>query len=146
MRKPFGGRNLDTAIRIVIPFAMVYAVYVFTAGEQSPGGGFQAGAVLALSMLFLRLVKGDAISFKIPLSLAVCISGIGAFFYCLTGWLSLLNGGQFLEYSHLPIPGMHGAHLHEAGIFLIEAGVTVCVMMTIITILEALLKREDFES
>jgi hypothetical protein len=28
---------------------------------------------------------------------------------------------------------------------MIEAGVTLCVMMTIVGIMEALLKREDFE-
>ena len=33
--------------------------------------------------------------------------------------------------------------LHEAGISLIEAGVTVCVMMTIVAILEALLRGEE---
>ena len=144
MNHPFGGIIIDVSARLIVPFSMMYAMYVLAAGEASPGGGFQAGAVLALGMVLGRLMKGEKASFKIPGAVAVLLAGIGAFFYVFTGWLSLFNGGMFLEYGKMPFPiGYH--HLHEAGIFMIEAGVTLCVMMTIVGIMEALLKREDFE-
>lgn len=145
MRKKFGGVVLDVSTRLIIPFSMMYAVYILAAGEESPGGGFQAGAVLALGIVFARLVKGKDASFRIPGAVAVSIAGLGAFFYVLTGWFSIFNGGMLLEYDMLPFTWLDYEQLHALGIFLIEAGVTVCVMMTIITILEALLKREDFE-
>lgn len=145
MKKKFGGIILDVSTRLVIPFSMMFAIYVLAAGEQSPGGGFQAGAVLALGIVFARLVKGRTAAFRIPGTIAVSAAGLGAFFYCLTGWLTLFGGGKFLEYGRLPFSWPDYEKLHELGIFLIEAGVTVCVMMTIIAILEALLKREDFE-
>ncbi|MCR5665509.1 MAG: MnhB domain-containing protein [Eubacterium sp.] len=145
MRKKFGGVVLDVSSRIIIPFSMIYAVYILAAGEESPGGGFQAGAVLALGIVLARLVKGKDANFKIPSAIAVSVAGLGAFFYVFTGWLSLFNGGMFLQYDKMPFGWLEYEQLHVLGIFLIEAGVTVCVMMTIITILEALLKREDFE-
>lgn len=145
MKKPFGGIVLDVSTRLVIPFSMMYAIYVLAAGETSPGGGFQAGAVLALGLVFSRLVKGKFSTFNIKGTAAVGFAGLGAFLYCFTGWLSFSFGGQFLEYGHLPFRFLSYAKLHETGIFLIEAGVTICVMMTIVAILEALLKREDFE-
>lgn len=145
MRKKFGGIVLDVSIRMIIPFSMMYAVYVLAAGESSPGGGFQAGAVLALGIVFARLLKGNDASFVIPGRIAVAVAGIGAFFYVFTGWLSLFNGGYFLEYGEMPFGFLEYGQLHALGIFLIEAGVTVCVMLTIIAIMEALLKREDFE-
>ena len=99
--------------------------------------------ILALGMVLGRLLKGGEASFRIPGATAVLLAGLGTFIYVLTGWLSLFNGGKFLEYGAMPFPiGYH--HLHEMGIFMIEAGVTICVMMTIVGILEALIKREDF--
>ena len=96
-----------------------------------------------IGMVLGRLLKGGEASFRIPGATAVLLAGLGTFIYVLTGWLSLFNGGKFLEYGAMPFPiGYH--HLHEMGIFMIEAGVTICVMMTIVGILEALIKREDF--
>ena len=59
MRKPFGGIVLDSAFRLVVPFTIIYGVYVLTHGEFSPGGGFQAGALLAVGIVLARLVQGD---------------------------------------------------------------------------------------
>ncbi|MBQ2014591.1 MAG: hypothetical protein II242_05340, partial [Peptococcaceae bacterium] len=42
MKKPFGGIVLDSSFRIIIPFTLVYGIYILTHGEYSPGGGFQA--------------------------------------------------------------------------------------------------------
>ena len=144
MKEPFGGRNLDVAARLVIPFSMVYAIYVLAAGESSPGGGFQAGAVLSLCCLCARLLRGDKAKYVISGPMAVCFAGIGTFIYLLTGWLGMFNGGNFLDYGFLPF-NMELPELHAMGITMIEIGVTICVMMTIITILETLLLREDFE-
>ena len=49
MKKRFGGTILNVSVRLIVPFSMMYAIYVFAAGESGPGGGFQAGAVLALA-------------------------------------------------------------------------------------------------
>ena len=57
-------------------------------------------------------------------------------------------GGNFLEYAKLPFGALvHGgvAGLHAAGILMIEIGVTVCVMAVIMTILEVVLERTDFD-
>ena len=65
MKKRFGGTILNVSVRLIVPFSMMYAVYVFAAGESGPGGGFQAGAVLALGIICARLVKGKAASYRI---------------------------------------------------------------------------------
>ena len=101
MKKPFGGIVLDTAFRIIVPFTLIYGVYVLIFGEAGPGGGFQAGALLSL------------------------------------------NGGNFLDYSYLPFKAEHTNELHALGILFIEIGVTICVMMTIINILDAVVERGD---
>ena len=105
MKKPFGGIVLDTAFRIIVPFTLIYGVYVLIFGEAGPGGG--------------------------------------TFIYAATGWLAMLNGGNFLDYSYLPFKAEHTNELHALGILFIEIGVTICVMMTIINILDAVVERGD---
>lgn len=144
MKKRFGGVVLDVSTRLIIPFSMIYAIYVLVFGEFGPGGGFQAGAVMALGIVLARLVKGEKAKFTISGPTAVAFAGLGAFFYSLVGWLSMKDG-MFLQYDKMPFQFLDYEQLHALGILLIEIGVTVCVMMTIIGILEALLDREDFE-
>ena len=60
----------------------------------------------------------------------------------------MLFGGNFLEYSKLPFGAFvaHGeAGLHTTGILMIEIGVSICVAAVIMTILEVVLERTDFE-
>lgn len=144
MKKPFGGIVLNTAFRIIVPFTMVYGIYVLTHGEYSPGGGFQAGALLAMGIVLARLIQGEHTKFNIKGTHAVMLAGLGAFIYAFTGILPLFFGGNFLEYSHLPFPG-HGHELHALGILMIEIGVTLTVMMTIIDIMDIIIKKEDID-
>ena len=80
----------------------------------------------------------------------MCVAACGVFIYFLTGFLCMINGGRFLEYEalpfsaeHLPFSAEHGAELHATGILMIETGVTIGVMATIITILEAVVERNS---
>ena len=47
MRTPFGSPLLDVACRLLMPLIMLFALYVLVHGHDSPGGGFQAGAMMA---------------------------------------------------------------------------------------------------
>lgn len=72
---------------------------------------------------------------------SLVLAGVGTFIYAATGWLAMLNGGNFLDYSYLPFKAEHTNELHALGILFIEIGVTICVMMTIINILDAVVER-----
>ena len=132
MNKPFGGLILNIAFRMLVPFTMVYAVYILCLGEFSPGGGFQAGALLSVGVLLARLILGFDTKFNVLGKTSVVLAGVGTFIYALTGWLTLLGGADFfLNYNY------------ATGIFLIEIGVAICVMMTIINLLDAIVKRGE---
>ena len=99
---------------------------------------------LAVGIVLVRLIQGaDKESFNVPGPIAVVCAGVGTFIYAATGWLTLFGGGKFLDYSFLPVPMEHLAELHALGILMIEIGVTVCVMMTIIDIMDAIIERLD---
>lgn len=143
MKKPFGGIVLDIAFRIIVPFTLLYGVYVLIFGEAGPGGGFQAGALLSIGVVLSRLIMGSDAKFNISVQDSLVLAGIGTFIYAGTGWVTLLNGGNFLDYSFLPIAADSAHELHAWGILFIEIGVTMCVMMTIINILDAVIERGD---
>ena len=144
MKEPFGGYLLNIAFRLLVPFTVVYSVYVLILGESSPGGGFQAGVVLSFGIVLGRLIRGeDCKLFNIKTKNTLVIAGIGTFIYSLTGWLTLFGGGKFLDYSFLPFAAVHANELHALGILMIETGVTICVMMTILNIMDAVVKRSD---
>ena len=146
MKKAFGGIVLDIAFRIIVPLSLVYGVYVLAFGEYGPGGGFQSGALLAIGIVLGRLIMGaEETKFNVSVQDALVLAGLGTFFYVFVGWLSIFNGGNFLEYSLLPFSASAPHDLHALGILLVEIGVTVCVMMTIVNILDAVVERGDQE-
>ncbi len=138
----------DLAFRLVIPVLVIYAVYVLLHGEVSLGGGFQAGALLACAYLLDRISPGKGMYLpRLRTESTLVLGGLGAFLYAWTGILCMLGGGNFLEYGQLPLPFQHGdaTELHSVGIFMVEAGVTLCVMAVIIQILEIVLERTGFD-
>ena len=52
----------DLVLRIVakmlIPFIILFALYVQFHGDFGPGGGFQAGVIAAAAMIFFALIYG----------------------------------------------------------------------------------------
>lgn len=142
MNERFGGLILNTAFRYMVPFTLLYGAYVLFHGEYSPGGGFQAGALFAIGVVLTRLVQGDEAVLNLTGNKALILAGLGAFLYGGIGILSVILGGNMLEYAVLPF-NLTVKELNALGILGIEIGVTICVMSTIIVIYDALSRRED---
>lgn len=47
-----------TVSRILLPFLLLYSVYVILHGHLTPGGGFQGGVLLASSVILVCVVYG----------------------------------------------------------------------------------------
>ena len=56
MRGPFESIVLQLIVRVfMVPFILLFGLYVLVHGESSPGGGFQAGAIMAGGLLLGRI-------------------------------------------------------------------------------------------
>lgn len=133
--------NKDVMATLIAILILLYAIYVLLHGEVGPGGGFQAGALMALSYIVSMMIATDTRPlFRLSKTNAVTLAGLGVFIYAFTGILTMINGGVFLEFEKLPFP-FPDESLHTIGITLIEVGVTIGVMATIITILKAIIER-----
>ena len=128
--------------RLVSPFIMMFALYVIFHGHYSPGGGFQGGTMLAASLLLIRLAAGSNIAqLQFKKSWGTPLGSIGVLIYFGTGLITMLCGGNFLDYSFLPLPA-EGAMFRSWGILLVEIGVGLAVMGILVSIYDDLLEGD----
>ena len=118
--------------KLLIPYILLYALYVQWHGDYGPGGGFQAGVIFAAAVILYalifdladaqRAVRPWVVNLLVPLGLLLYIGvGIG----------TILKGGVFLEYGVLEHDPVHGQHL---GILLVELGVGTTVAGVMLTV------------
>lgn len=120
---------LRVIAKLLIPFILLFALYVQFHGDFGPGGGFQAGTIFAAGIIFYALIFGLANARKVvPDGLVEAMLAAGVLLYAGVGVAGLLLGGNFLDYFVLDREPIHGQH---RGIFWVEAGVaiTVCGVM-----------------
>lgn len=118
-------RVLRVIAKLMIPFVLVFALYVQFHGDFGPGGGFQAGVILAAGLIFYGLIFGLPTTQRIvtPAVVELMVAS-GVLLYAGVGIATMLLGGNFLDYSTLSHDPVHG---QELGIFLVEFGVGITV-------------------
>jgi len=120
---------LRVLAKFIIPFIVLYALYVQFHGDFGPGGGFQAGVIVGAGMILYTLIFGLENAARIaPPGFLRVMAAIGILIYAGTGLAALLLGGNYLDYNQFN--PHHPAHGQELGIFLVELGVGVGVSAT----------------
>jgi multicomponent Na+:H+ antiporter subunit B len=119
--------------KALVPFILLFALYVQFHGDYGPGGGFQAGVIFAAGLILHALIYGlDALRSRIPPVIVEIGIASGALLYGGVGLVSMFLGGEFLNYGvldhHDPA---HGQHL---GILLVELGVGITVTFVMVAI------------
>ncbi len=135
--------RLDTILRVAaklfLPFIFMFAAYVQWHGDFGPGGGFQAGVIVAAGIILYAIIFGiEAAQRMAPKRLVEAMIPLGVMIYAGTGVWGLLAGGNYLDYSVLAHEPAHG---QEWGVFLIEIGVLVTVSATMLAIFYAFAGR-----
>ncbi len=111
--------------KLLIPFILLFALYVQFHGDFGPGGGFQAGVILAAAMIFYALIFGlEKARAVVPEPLVESMMAVGVLIYAGVGIAGLVLGGNYLDYFVLDSDPVHGQH---RGIFWVEVGVGVTV-------------------
>ena len=134
---------LRVIAKLLIPFMLVFALYVQFHGDFGPGGGFQAGVITAAAMILYGIIFGLPTARKvIPEWVVETMLAAGVLIYAGVGVAGLLLGGNYLDYFVLDHSPVHG---QERGIFWVEAGVliTVAGVMLKIFYMFAGRRRED---
>lgn len=133
---------LRVVSKFLIPLIVVFGLYVHFHGDYGPGGGFQAGVIVAAAIILYALIFGlEACKKAVPPSAIRIIMSVGVLFFVGTGVLTWIMGGNFLDYDvlHHDIGHSMGQHI---GIILVELGVLFTVASVMVAIFYAFGSRE----
>lgn len=126
--------------QLLIPFIVLFGLYLQFHGEFGPGGGFQAGAIIAVGIVLHALLEGESAGRAIlPTRVLTGLMAGGALLFTAVGLAGMLLGGQFLDYSSLAADPVAGQQL---GVHLVEAGVGITVTGTLVALFHAFADRE----
>lgn len=131
---------LRVITKFLVGTIMLFALYVQFHGDYSPGGGFQAGVIMAVGFIIYGVVFSLAqVQRVFPPWLVHKLVALGVLLYAGTGLDSLFAGYNFLDYSALsPHHPEHGQHY---GILLVELGVGITVTGVMVAIYYAFAAR-----
>ncbi|WP_435607793.1 monovalent cation/H+ antiporter subunit A [Pseudomonas knackmussii] len=126
---------LATLARLLLPLALLVAVFIFLRGHNLPGGGFIAGLVTAVALILQYIACGSRwMRTRLPLNYSRT-AGLGVFIAGLTGLGSWAFGYPFLTSSfghfHLPLVGefeLATAMLFDLGVYLTVVGATLLIL------------------
>jgi multicomponent Na+:H+ antiporter subunit B len=132
---------LKQAAFALIPYQIIFALYIQFHGEISSGGGFQAGVILASSFVFYGLVFGNkSLRNVISADILTSIASLGVLIYLLTGLAGVFMGGNFLDFSVFSQNHVLG---QKIGIFVVEWGVGMTVFAVLTMFYMMFSKRVD---
>ena len=88
---------VDMISRKLVPYILLFGLYLISYGHLSPGGGFQGGVVLASGVILLCLSRGTTATQRlIPID-KISLGGIMMFFlFLVMGMAGLLANRYFL--------------------------------------------------
>tara|TARA_B100000787_G_scaffold152623_1_gene126395 strand:+ start:363 stop:788 length:426 start_codon:yes stop_codon:yes gene_type:complete len=120
---------LRVCTKVLFAPIILFGLYVQFHGDYGPGGGFQAGVIIASAFILYSIVFGlNEGKQLLPEKMNLFLLALGALIYGGVGIISMLLGENFLSYNILGTSAQSGQHL---GILLVEFGVglTVCNVM-----------------
>ncbi len=129
---------LKILARLMLPLALLVAVFIFLRGHNEPGGGFIAGLVTAVALVLLQVSSGQdwvrqrlSFNYRLLSSLGVLLAGA-------TGLASWLFAKPFLTSAHgvvqIPLLGdleLASAMAFDLGVYFTVVGATLLILTTL---------------
>lgn len=131
---------LRIVTKLLVGTIFLFALYVQFHGDYSPGGGFQAGVIMAAGFIVYGTVFTlEKVKAVFPPWLVHKVLALGVLIYSGTGIYSLFQGYGFLDYAAIdPHHPVHGQHL---GILVVELGVGITVTGVMVAVYYAFASR-----
>ena len=122
--------------RLLLPLALLVAVFVLLRGHNLPGGGFIAGLITAVALIMQYLANGAAwTQERLRWSMDVPI-GLGLLVAALTGLASFAFDHPFLTstftHLHWPVVGdfeLASAMAFDLGVYLVVVGAVLLILV-----------------
>jgi len=131
---------LRVVTKLLVGTIMLYAFYVQFHGDYSPGGGFQAGVIMAVAFILYGIIFGlEKVQAVFPVWVVHRAMALGVLVYAGTGVASMFLGYDYLDYGAFT-PG-HPEHGQHWGILVVEAGVGITVTGVMVAVYYAFAGR-----
>ena len=129
---------MATLTQILLPLALLVAVFILLRGHNQPGGGFIAGLITAVALIVQYLANGAHWTHQRMPSGSHPLVAWGLGIATLTGLGSWWFGAPFLTstHGHLHWPVVGGFELASAmafdlGVFLVVVGATLMILLNL---------------
>jgi len=126
---------LKLIARLILPFAVLTAIYLFLRGHNQPGGGFVAGLVVAIAWFLQSMANGQAwVAERLPAN-GRALTGWGMLVAAITGVGSWAFGAPLLtssyDYPLWPLVGavpVASAAAFDLGVAMVVVGATLVAL------------------
>lgn len=129
---------LKTATTFIVFVILAFAIFLFFAGHNAPGGGFVGGLVTSGALVLLYIAYGFRVMNRVIKMNFRILIGIGLLLAVLTGVASFLFTERFLSHTyghfHFPVFGdveLATAMIFDLGVYLTVIGVTMTIILSI---------------
>jgi multicomponent K+:H+ antiporter subunit A len=124
--------------RLLLPLALLVAIFVLLRGHNLPGGGFIAGLITAVALITQYLANGIVWTGSRMNPRLHPMIGIGLAIATATGLASWAFGYPFLTstftHVHWPVVGefeLASAMMFDLGVFMVVVGVTLVILLSL---------------
>jgi multicomponent Na+:H+ antiporter subunit B len=132
-----------TAAKLVIPFILLFSIYIILSGEIRPGGGFQGGAIIGASLILYTTVFGlKEATGRIPRALRFPVEGLAVLTVFLIGLAGIVGGVTFLTFMLPHVSSGLQPDVRQWMTMVAEIGIGVGDAAVLISLLFALSREE----
>jgi multicomponent Na+:H+ antiporter subunit B len=124
---------LQTAVRVLMPLLLLFALFLLFRGHNQPGGGFVGGLVVAASFVLYSIAFGVQAARRALLVDPSMLLGLGPLVAVLSEVPGVLMGRPFMSAVWTTVE-VGGSTVHVGSPLLFDAGVFLAVIGVVLTI------------
>lgn len=128
---------LQTAVRLLMPLLLLFAVFLLLRGHNQPGGGFVGGLVVAASFVLYAIAFGVVAARRALLVQPSTLLGIGLLVALVSGLPGVVGGQPFMTAvwttvgAGSTVVDVGTPLLFDIGVFLSVIGVVLTIVLTL---------------
>ncbi len=131
------------AVRLVLPFVLVFSAYVILSGEARPGGGFQGGAIIGACLILYTTVIGlGEATGHLTQRMRFPLEGVAVSTVFLVGLAGVIGGAAFMTFLLPRLSEQLQPDVRQWLTMLAEMGIGVGDAVVLISLLFALSREE----
>ena len=128
---------LQTAVRVLMPLLLLFAVFLLLRGHNQPGGGFVGGLVVAASFILYSIAFGVDAARRALLVRPSTLLGVGLLVALVSGLPALVFGQPFMTAMWTTVTTGSTAVqvgtplVFDIGVFIAVIGVVLTIVFTL---------------